>query len=76
MSLPPESIEVGQCYLMETGQVSRVVAALPGRVVQFEQRPGHLPTWARSTTRVLNLRSFAFSVERPVPCDWTPEREG
>jgi hypothetical protein len=37
MSLPPESIEVGQCYLMRSGYVRRVVAFHPGRV-QYETR--------------------------------------
>ncbi len=73
MSLSPESIEVGQCYLMETGQIVRIMALLPSGAVQFMQRSGHVPEWARSKTRVLNLRSFAFSAERPVPCDWTLE---
>jgi hypothetical protein len=75
MSIDPENIEVGQCYLMETGQIARVMALLPSAVVQFLQRPGHMPDWARAKTRVLNLRSFAFSAERPVPCDWTLESD-
>jgi hypothetical protein len=32
MSIPPESIEVGQCYLMLSGYVRRVIALHPGRV--------------------------------------------
>ncbi len=75
MSIPPESIQVGQCYLMETGQVVSIMALLPSGAVQFLQRAGHTPEWARSKARVLNLRSFAFSAERPVSCDWTPESD-
>ncbi len=42
MTIPPESIEVGKCYLMETGHVRRVTRMLPGGRVQFEQRAAHL----------------------------------
>ena len=74
MSLSPESIEVGQCYLTNMGTIRRVTGLVPGRV-QYKQRPGHRPTWANHRTDILDLRSFAFSVERPVPCDWTPESD-
>ena len=74
MSLPPESIEVGQCYLTVSGSVRRVRAILQGRV-QFENRvkvPNGCP-WGWRTS-MLDIKSFAFSAERPVPHDWTPER--
>ena len=76
MSLPPESIDVGQCYLSDNGRVRRIVAVLPGSRVQFEWRYGHLIPKTTWRADVLDLRSFAFLAERPVPCDWTPEREG
>ncbi len=75
MSIPPERIEVGKCYLAETGQVRRVLAILPVARVQYEQRPGHLPKWPQWKSGVLDLRSFAFAIEREVPCDWTPETD-
>jgi hypothetical protein len=72
VSIEPASIEVGQCYLTETGMVRRVTALLPGRV-QFEQRSAAVYRALGWRTDVLDLRSFAFSVERPVPCNRTPE---
>jgi hypothetical protein len=75
MSISPESIEMGRCYLTNMGTVRRVTGLLPGRV-QFQQRPGHRTAWVRYRNDILDLRSFAFSVERPVPCDWTAERDG
>ncbi len=74
MPVPPESIQVGRCYLMKTGQVRRAVRLLPGGRMQFEQRPGHIvpKTWK---TDVQDVRSFATTVEREVPCDWTGEDE-
>jgi hypothetical protein len=38
MSIPPESIQVGQCYLSETGKVCRVTGVLPDQRVQFAWR--------------------------------------
>ena len=76
MSLPPETIEVGQCYLTVSGSVRRVRAILQGRV-QFENRvkvPNGCP-WGWRTS-MLDIKSFAFSEERPVPYDWTPEPKG
>jgi len=74
MSVPPESIQVSQCYLASDGRVRRVTSLFPGRV-QYEQRPGHRVEWKGARVNVLELRSFAFSVERPVPSDWTLETE-
>jgi hypothetical protein len=68
--IDPESIQVGQCYLMDTGRIRRVTELLPGRV-RYQQRPAHLP-WRGAKTDIVDIRSFAFMVERPVPCDWTP----
>jgi hypothetical protein len=75
MSVSPESIKVGQCYLTLSGQVRRVVRLLPDGRVQYETRGGAVARAFNWRTDVLDLRSFAFSVERPVPCDWTPEMD-
>jgi hypothetical protein len=74
MSIEPQSIQVGQCYLMQSGVVRKVTALPPGRV-QFEQRAGAVYRASGWKRGILDLRSFAFSVERPVPCDWTPEND-
>jgi hypothetical protein len=74
VSINPESIEVGQCYLMLSGHVRRVTALPPGRV-QFQQRSALSPSWRSTKVDILDLRSFAFSAERAVPCDWTPESD-
>ncbi len=74
MSIPPESIQVGQCYLMDTGHVRQVLRVLPGKV-QFASRLATTRPGKDLKVDVLDLRSFAFSVERPVPCDWTAESD-
>ena len=72
MSIDPESLEVGQCYLTVMGTVRRVVHVLDQRV-QYQQRAAHRPDWRQFKAGILDLRSFAFTVERPVPEDWSPE---
>ena len=74
MSVPPESIQAGQCYLTETGQVRRVLTLLPGSRVQYEWRNG-MAMPKRWKMDAQALHSFAVLVERPIPCDWTPETD-
>ncbi len=74
MSAPPESIEVGKCYLTTAGQVRRVLGLLPGRV-QFERRVNTKgPSWGWVPS-LSDRRAFALLIEREVPCDWTPEMD-
>ena len=73
--IDPESVQVGQCYLTDGGHIRRVIRLLPDGRVQYEHRSAlRIPkTWASG---VSDHRSFAFAIERPVPCDWTPETDG
>ncbi len=75
MSLLPGSIEIGACYLTKTGMVRRVLHIFSDGRVQYESRPGATLRAFNSMPHIRDLRSFAFSVERAVPCDWTPERQ-
>jgi hypothetical protein len=80
MSAPPESLEVGKCYLVRTGQpkhsqgIRRIVRIMPDGRVQFEQRVG-LSRGFGWKAGVQDARSFALMVEREVPCDSTLGRE-
>ncbi len=80
MSIPPESITVGRCYLTTTErgyQVRRVVRIMPDGRVQYERRAAAGTRGA--TVWVLCMadrRTFALIAEREVPCDWTPEGNG
>jgi len=73
VSIPPESIEIGQCYLTDGNIIRRVLRVLPDRRVQYEWRGGQRTRWRSG---ILSGREFALAVERPVPCDWIPERDG
>ncbi len=73
MTIPPESIEVGKCYLMETGHVRQVRRLMPDGRVQYEQRPGHQVNAGAWRPGMQEGRPFALLVEREVPCDWARE---
>ena len=75
MTVPPESIEVGKCYLAgpQLGpRVQRVAAILPDGRVQYEWRKRERQKWKPG---ILDLCEFAFGVDQEVLCDWTPEQE-
>ena len=76
MTVPPESVEVGRCYLGDNGQVRRVVRLWPDSRVQYETRARYLSNARTWKPGMLLLRDYASSAQREVPCDWTPEREG
>jgi hypothetical protein len=73
MSIAPETITIGQCYLTRSGQVRRVRAITEGRVLfDSRRRSPKGPRWIWYPS-ILDLQAFAAAVERPVPEEWTPE---
>ncbi len=76
MSLLPESIEAGKCYLADNGMVRRVVRLMPDGRVQYESRSGPLRNAKTWKPGMLQVHDFASSAQREVPCDWTPGRDG
>ncbi len=79
MSLPPESLEVGKCYLADarmSPQVWHVIRIFPDRRLEYKHRPASGERRHHWTKAVSDIRVFASFVTREVPCDWTPESEG
>jgi hypothetical protein len=74
MSIPPESIEVGRCYLTTSGQVRRVLGFLPQRV-RFERRVRTTGSDWGWVAGLAERRAFTLVIEREVPFDWTPEMD-
>jgi hypothetical protein len=72
MSIPPEIILVGQCYLTNGPHVRRVVRIMPDGRIQYEWRGGKRLSWKSG---IVDAREFALVAERLVPCDWTPETD-
>ena len=68
MSVPPESIEVGQCFLFRGEVIRRVVSIMPNGDVQYELR-GPRPLKGR-------LNAFASAAIKAVSCDYEPGSEG
>jgi hypothetical protein len=76
MTVPRASIQAGLCYLTVNDQVARVVKLLPDGEVHYQFRDAAMAKafgWHSGKTTV---STFVLMVERPVPCDWTPEPEG
>jgi hypothetical protein len=76
MTVPPESIQVGKCYLSNNGMVRRVVRLMPDGRVQYETRSGPLRNAKTWKPGMLQIRDFASSAQREVPCNWAPEGDG
>lgn len=74
MTVPPGSIEVGKCYLTNSGQVRRATRILPSGWIRYEWRPAGEPSAAWQAASQV-APSFTFQIKREVPCDWTPERD-
>ncbi len=73
MSIPPEKIEIGKCYLTWDGRVVQVFQLLSHGAVSYRFRKAHAEPPIRWTGAIAYLAPIASSVEREVPCDWTPE---
>ncbi len=75
MTVPPESIEVGKCYLMETGHLRRVLRIFPDERVQYEHSTGSGGRGSGWKPGMQSRRTFADLIEREIPWDWTPESD-
>ena len=73
MSIAPEEVQVGRCYLVD-GNLRRVLRIMPDGRVQYEHRgTGRTKLWKPG---MLDLVAFASSAECKVPCDWVRADEG
>ncbi len=74
MSVPPESIKVGQYFLFRGEVLRRVVSIMPNGDVHYEvQGPRPLKGWRPGKGRLEALASAAL---KAVPCDYEPGSEG
>ena len=74
MSFPPEKLEVGKCYLINTHRVWRIIRIMPDGRVQYEYHAASstAPSWHPGMLTALTAEML---IEREVPCDWTPEMD-
>lgn len=67
MSISPESIEVGRCYVTAKGRTRRVVAVEADKVTFYEGQQAALRgTWPRRM--VATCTTFAANAVGEVPC--------
>lgn len=79
MSLPPESIQVGRCYLANgraNPQIQRVIEIFPDGRLQYQHRPLDPKRRQHWRSAMTTTEFFAASITREVPCDWAPETGG
>ncbi len=73
VTIPPESIAVGKCYLTGEGRVRRVLEILPDGRIRYRYRSFLGATSRTWRSGSLSVEVFAATAQREVPCDWTPE---
>lgn len=76
MPVPPESIQVGRCYLSDQGRIRRVTKFLPEGRLRYRYRSLLASKYEPWQTGRLDVEGFATTTLREVPCDWTPEGDG
>jgi hypothetical protein len=79
MSVPPESVAVGKCYVtsVERGlRLLRVVLVREDGRVQYDYCNRYGLRNHGWKAGIVDQASFARMAEREVPCDWTPEADG
>ncbi len=71
MTVPPESVSPGKCFVTPAYQVRRVLMLEAGKVT-YEARGSKWVNGAWLWRNVVNLGRYAHSVSREVPCDCNP----
>ena len=78
MSVPPESIQPGRCFVATTerGQrVRRVTILTREGEVRYKSRAAATASTSGWVESGLPLSAFASQAEREVPCSWTPDAD-
>lgn len=71
------ALKAGRCYLTNTGRVWRVKQIMPDGRVLYEHRADKATAVAWLPGMLMgNALPAEVVIERQVPCDWTPERDG
>ena len=76
MNMAANGLELGKCYLMETGHLRRVMRIMPDGRVQYEHRAVQQTNVKIWRPGMQDGHSFASQVEREVSCDWMAESDG
>ncbi len=74
MTIPVSALEVGKCYLTNTGRVWRIIRFMPDGRILYEHRAQHLYGKEQEPSpSMLTTLPAEVLIERQIPCDWTPE---
>ncbi len=75
MTISPESIQVGKCYLADrrqSPQVWQVTTIFADGRLEYKNRPVNPELSQRLRSARTSLQLFASGIDRKVPCDWSP----
>jgi hypothetical protein len=75
MTIPPESIQVGKCYLTSDERVVQVMQFLSNGSLSYRFRRADDTPPFHWTGAVASPEVLPFQPLREVPCDWTPEMD-
>jgi hypothetical protein len=72
MSVPPESIIAGKCFVTDGGQVRRVLS-VEAAMVTYEARGPKMVKGKWPRRKTAELGRFATDVMKEVPCHYDPD---
>ena len=75
MAVPLAALEVGKCYLTNTGRVWRIIRIMPDGRILYEHRSQNVFVEDQKPGILVTLPAEVL-IEHEVPCDWTPEGGG
>ncbi len=71
MAIPVSALEVGKCYLTNTGRVWRIIRFMPDGRILYEHRGQHRFGDEQELRPGMLTHTLPVEVVREVPCDWT-----
>jgi hypothetical protein len=69
MPVEPEAISVGRCYLTHASEVRKVLEIDGQKLTYVARGKMAFPSWDREARRTTTTETFAYDVEREVPCE-------
>jgi hypothetical protein len=72
MPVEAKTISVGRCYVTHAREVRKVLEIDGQKLTYVARGKMAFPSWDPEMRRVTTTETFAYDVDREVPCDWHP----
>jgi hypothetical protein len=69
MPVEPKAIGVGRCYVTHAREVRKVLEIEGQKLTYVSRGKMAFPSWDREARRITTTETFAYDVEREVPCE-------